>query len=75
MYRLAPQVVLILLTVQVLQAVDGAEQDERVSRAIAQLGANQYADRESASRQLADFPQRHSARTDLFVGSVNASRW
>ena len=53
MYRLAPQVVLILLTVPVLQAVDGAEQDERVSRAIAQLGANQYADRESASRQLA----------------------
>ena len=52
MYRLAPQVVLILLTVPVLQAVDGAEQDERVSRAIAQLGANQYADRESASRQL-----------------------
>ena len=53
MYRLAPQVVLILLTVLVLQAVDGAEQDERVSRAIAQLGADQYADRESASRQLA----------------------
>ena len=52
MYRLAPQVVLILLTVLVLQAVDGAEQDERVSRAIAQLGANQYADRESASRPV-----------------------
>ena len=53
MYRIAPQIVLILLTVLVLQVVDGAEQDERVSRAIAQLGANQYADRESASRQLA----------------------
>ena len=53
MYRLAPQVVLVLLTVLVLQAVDGAEQDERVSRAIDQLGADQYADRESASSQLA----------------------
>jgi len=53
MYRLAPQVVLVLLTVLVLQAVDGAEQDDRVSRAIDQLGADQYADRESASSQLA----------------------
>jgi len=53
MYRLAPQVVLVLLTVLVLQAVDGAEQNERVSRAIDQLGADQYADRESASSQLA----------------------
>jgi hypothetical protein len=53
MLRLAPQVVLVLLTVLVLQAVDGSEQDERVSRAIAQLGASQYADREAASRQLA----------------------
>ena len=53
MYRLAPQVVLVLLTVLVLQAVDGAEKDERVSRAIDQLGADQYADRESASSQLA----------------------
>ena len=53
MYRLAFQVVLVVLTVLVLQAVDGAEQDERVSRAIDQLGADQYADRESASSQLA----------------------
>ena len=53
MLRLAPKVVLVLLTVLVLQAVDGSEQDERVSRAIAQLGASQYADREAASRQLA----------------------
>lgn len=53
MYRLTPQVVLVLLTVLVLQAVDGAEKDERVSRAIDQLGADQYADRESASSQLA----------------------
>ena len=42
----------VLLTAPVLQAVDGSEQDERVSRVIAQLGASQYADREDASKQL-----------------------
>jgi hypothetical protein len=58
MSQLASQAILILATVLVVQAVTGAEQtstekDGLVSRAIAQLGANQYADREAASRQLA----------------------
>ena len=53
MSRLAFKAILILSTVLVVQAVTGAEQDELVSRAIVQLGANQYADREAASRQLA----------------------
>ena len=57
MSQLASQAILILSTVLVMQAVTGAEQtgaekDGLVSRAIAQLGANQYADREAASRQL-----------------------
>ena len=57
MSQLASQAILILATVLVVQAVTGAEQtstekDGLVSRAIAQLGANQYADREAASRQL-----------------------
>ena len=62
MSQLASQAILILSTVLVVQAVTGTEQtgagqtgtgkDGLVSRAIAQLGANQYADREAASRQL-----------------------
>ncbi|MEC7710432.1 MAG: PDZ domain-containing protein [Planctomycetota bacterium] len=52
MPRLTSQCILDLLTAPVLQAVDGSEQDERVSRVIAQLGASQYADREDASKQL-----------------------
>ena len=40
MSRLAFKAILILSTVLVVQAVTGAEQDELVSRAIVQLGAN-----------------------------------